>query len=134
VADRQNPTPLLIRNIRLSNTIPSNVKMDRLMAATTTGVGLLLEEEPADEQMIILGHDELSSLSATDQQAVQLLLAHKEACVKARARAVKFNVPYVEPDLAASLNWSDARRLQANPTTHPRSFFTTGLTYHPKEK
>jgi hypothetical protein len=132
VADRQKPTPLLIRNIRLSRTIPSDVQMDRLMVATTTGVGPALEE-PVDA-MIILGHDKLSSLSATDQQAVQLLLAHQEACIKARARAVKFNVPYVEPDLAASLNWSDARRLQANPTRQPRSFFATGVDVSSQEE
>jgi hypothetical protein len=132
VEDRQKPTPLYLRSIRLSSKIPSDV---------TDGFSLAAQQQqdvppppPSPDDMIILGHNELASMSVTDQQAVELLLAHQQACIKARARATKFGVPYVEPDLAASLNWSDARRLRANPTRQPRTFFATGIDLSAKEE
>jgi hypothetical protein len=52
---------------------------------------------------------------------VVLLKEYEAECAKARARAIKFGIPYKDPPPDAFFKWSEARRLRANPE---RGFIT----------
>lgn len=112
--DRQPPKPVFVRDLQLSS-VPDGVKQNLAR----------LPVDVLDLPMIVLGEDELSSLSTTDKETVKLLCKYREQCQKARARAAKFGVPYQPPDLASTLSWSEARRLRSNPAS--TTGFATGV-------
>jgi hypothetical protein len=76
-------------------------------------VAQLLESNP-DTMDVLMDQDEI------DDEALKV---YQEQCRKARARAEKFGIPYKEPDLAAVVPWSQARKLRAN----PQKGFITGI-------
>ena len=53
----------------------------------------------------------------------EALKEYQDQCRKAKARAEKFGLEYKEPDLAAVVPWSQARKLRAN----PQKGFITGI-------
>lgn len=103
-----------------------NLELSAVPAELLQQLSSRLDSDALD--MVILGEHELESLSTTDKEAVTLLCQYRDACDKAKARAVKFGVPYQAPDLAATLPWSHARRLLANPSTS--TGFATGMDLH----
>ena len=64
----------------------------------------------------ITGPDVAAGTNPSSDNNQLLLLEYKRECEKARIRAQKFGIVYKEPPVAAFVPWSEARRLQANPT------------------
>jgi len=60
----------------------------------------------------------------------ELLEEYERECIKARARAEKFEIEYKEPAPDAFLKWSEARRLRAN----PGQGFITGIDMESEEE
>lgn len=58
-----------------------------------------------------------------DEETTRLMEEYQKECQKNRARAAKFNIPYKEPSPQAFLQWSQARKLRAN----PEKGFITGM-------
>ena len=99
VYDRQAPTNLFLRNIRLS-CLPADLSLDSVKP----------------QPVIILGEEDASNLPALEQETIQLLQKYREACVKQQQRAEKFGTEYVPPKLSDTMPYSDLRRMRANPT------------------
>ena len=58
-----------------------------------------------------------------DEETKRLMEEYQKECQKNRARAAKFGIPYKEPSPQAFLQWSQARKLRAN----PEKGFITGM-------
>jgi hypothetical protein len=115
--DRQPPSPLKVRNVRVT-TVPDFVET-RLDSWTS-------DDNNANAQM-----DMNVGMDVDDAETQALMKEYQEECRKGKARALKFGVAYKEPAPDAFLPWSQARRLRAN----PKQGFITGLDlYDPAEK
>lgn len=58
-----------------------------------------------------------------DNDTRAMMEAYEMECKKAKARAIKFGIPYKEPNPEAFLDWSKAKRLRSN----PQQGFATGI-------
>lgn len=98
----QQGRPIKIRNVYVTP-VPSFVA-DQLEITTDSSTMDVLMEQQED----------------IDDEALK---EYQDQCRKAKARAEKFGIEYKEPDLAAVVPWSQARKLRAN----PQKGFITGI-------
>ena len=98
----RNARPLKIRHVCVT-TIPSYLPGQ-------------LQNLPADLPLATVEEEE-------DEETTALMEEYQKECQKNQARAKKFGIPYKEPSPQAFLQWSQARRLRAN----PEKGFITGM-------
>lgn len=79
-------------------------------------VAVLLENTNDSSTMDVL----MENMEEIDDDALK---EYQEQCRRAKARAEKFGIEYKEPDMAAVVPWSQARKLRAN----PQKGFITGI-------
>lgn len=102
--------PAFLRGIKLA-TCPDFI-LDKLQSLTTKDLAMI------------------TSVADTEEDR-KLLEEYQEECRKARARAEKFGVEYLEPKPEAFLNWSEAKKLRSN----ANAGFATGIDLmDPKEQ
>lgn len=98
----QQGRPIKIRNVYLTF-VPSFVAQQLEITTDSSTMDVLMEQQ-----------DDI------DDEALK---EYQEQCRKAKARAEKFGIEYKEPELAAVVPWSQARKLRAN----PQKGFITGI-------
>lgn len=83
----------------------------------------LLQNLPDDLPLVNVDDEGGDQGNDKDEETKRLMEEYQKECKKNRARATKFGIPYKEPSPQAFLQWSQARRLRAN----PEKGFITGM-------
>jgi hypothetical protein len=129
--DRQPPSPLKVRNVRVT-AVPDflETRLDSWTAEHNDCSEMEVTLQVVGAAGAGTGTADMD-MDPVDVETQALMKEYQEECRKAKARSTKFGVPYKEPAPDAFLPWSQARRLRAN----PKQGFITGLDlYDPAEK
>jgi hypothetical protein len=115
---RRNARDVRVRNVIVCG-IPSHFGLEGLPIVNNNNSRLINIDSlfGGGEKIVIDNH---SGGMPTDEE---LLAEYDKERLKAKARAAKFGIEYIEPAAEAFLKWSEARRLRAN----PEKGFITGI-------